>query len=69
MGTCKKGSKKGFLTSKERFVDAKSALEIAISAGQIDKDMKTIRKCGLVSENLWNDSGFEFDYMVGYYKK
>jgi len=69
IGTCKEGSKQGFLTSKERFVDRVEALEIALKAGQIDKDMDTIRQSGLLSENLWADSGFKFDYMRGYYKE
>ena len=69
MGTCKKGSKMGFLTSKERFVDRVEALQIALDANQINKDMDTIRQGGLLSENLWDDSGFKFDYMVGYYKE
>ncbi len=65
----KKGQVQGFLTSRHKFVDRKEALKIAIEAGQIDPDMDTIRKCGLLSENLWSDSGFEYDPEKGYYKE
>ena len=65
----KRGAIQGFLTSNHKFVDRKEALKIAIEAGQIDPNMDTIRKCGLLSENLWSDSGFKYDTTKGYYKE
>ena len=68
-GTCKAGSVMGFVTSKHRFVDRKEALKIAIESKQIKKDMDTIHGCGLISENLWADSGYKYDEIKGYYKE
>ena len=67
MGSCKTGSEQGFWTSKQRFVDRKEALKIAIEARQIDKDMKTIRQAGLLSENIWADTAHKYDKIKGYY--
>jgi len=68
-GTCKAGSESGFITSKGRFVDRHEALKIAIESKQIKADLDTIRACGLLSENLWADSGFKYDPEKGYYKE
>ena len=67
-GTCKAGSKQGFLTSTGRFVDRKEALQIAIKSGQIDKNLKTIHHNELISENIWADSGYDYNSEKGYYK-
>lgn len=67
-GTCKAGSESGFITSKGRFVDQEEALKIAIESKQISENLDTIRGCGLLSENLWTDSGFKYDPEKGYYK-
>jgi len=66
-GTCKKGSKMGFVTSTGRYVDRIEALKIAIEADQINKDMDTIRQSGLLSENIWADTDHEYDPEKGGY--
>jgi hypothetical protein len=66
-GTCKAGSKQGFVTSLGRYVDRKEALQIAIDADQINKDMDTIRQSGLISENIWADTDHKYDTEKGYY--
>ncbi len=66
-GTCKEGSKMGFVTSAGRYVDRIEALKIAIKANQINKDMDTIRQSGLLSENIWADTNHEYDPEKGYY--
>jgi len=66
-GTCKAGSKMGFVTSTGRYVDRLEALKIAIEAGQINKDMDTIRQSGLISENIWSDTEHKYDSEKGYY--
>lgn len=43
----------GFYTSKGRFVDRKTALEIAINASQINKDDCGNPRIGLFSEDLY----------------
>ena len=68
-GTCKAGSTTGFVTSTGRYIiDRQEALEIAIKAGQVDPNLDTIRGLGLLSENIWSDSGFKYDTVKGYYK-
>ena len=67
-GTCK-GDGSGFITSNGRFVKMKEALKIAIKSKQIDPNMDTIRGCGLLSENIWADSDYQYDDEKGYYKK
>ncbi len=69
MGTCKSGSQSGFITTNGRFVEMEEALKIAIKSKQIDPDMDTIRGCGLLSENIWEDSGYKYDAEKGYYKE
>jgi len=66
-GTCKAGSKQGFVTSTGRYVDRKEALKIALEAGQINKDMDTIRHHELISENIWADTDHKYDTKKGYY--
>jgi len=66
-GTCKAGSKQGFVTSTGRYVDRDEALRIAIASNQINKDMDTIRQTGLLSENIWADTDHEYDPQKGYY--
>jgi len=66
-GTCKEGSKMGFVTSTGRYVDRIEALNIAVETGQVNKDMKSLRKSGLVSENIWSDTEHEYDPEKGYY--
>jgi hypothetical protein len=66
-GTCKAGSKMGFVTSTGRYVDRDEALKIALESGQVNKDMKTLRKSGLISENIWADTNHEYDPEKGYY--
>lgn len=66
-GTCKEGSTQGFVTSLNRFVDRDEALKIAIDSGQIDPQLRTIRKMGLLSENIWLDSNFGYHKEIGYY--
>lgn len=68
-GTCKADSKQGFLTSEGRFVDRREALQIALKAGQVNKDMKTIRHNELISENIWADTDHKYDIKKGYYKE
>jgi hypothetical protein len=68
-GTCKAGSEQGFVTSTGRFVDRIEGLRIAIEAWQIESDLDTIRQIGLLSENIWADSGFKYDEEKGYYKE
>ncbi len=68
-GTCKDGSKMGFVTSTGRYVDRKEAMAIALEAGQINKDMDTLRQSGLISENIWADTEHEYDPEIGYYIK
>ena len=68
-GTCKIGSESGFVTSSGRFVEMEEALKIAIKSKQIKSDLDTIRGCGLLSENIWEDSGYKYDYMRGYHKE
>ena len=64
----KLGQTQGFLTSKHKFVDRLEAAKIAIEAKQISEDL--IRcSVGLISENLWADSGFKYDPEKGYYKE
>ncbi len=64
----KRGAVQGFTTSKHRFVDRKEAAKIAVAAGQVDKELVK-DSCGLISENLWADSGFKYDPAKGYYKE
>ena len=64
----KRGAVQGFTTSKHKFVDREEAAKIAIAAGQIDKELVK-DSCGLISENLWGDSGFKYDPEKGYYKE
>lgn len=66
-GTCKDGSWMGFVTSTGRYVDRKESLKIAIEAGQINKDMDTIRQSGLISENIWADTDHIYSTEKGYY--
>ena len=61
----KRGQVQGFTTSKHRFVDREEASKIAVEAGQVDKDLVK-DSCGLISENLWADSGFKYDPDKGY---
>ena len=68
-GTCKKDSRKGFVTSSGRFVDREEALKIALEAGQVNKDMDTIRQSGLMSENIWVDTDYKYDPVKGYYRE
>ena len=65
-GTCKEGSISGFLTSTNRFVDRYEAAKIAVDSGQISKDIK-IRSLGLLSENIWSDSDYDYDDEKGYF--
>jgi len=65
-GTCKKGSEMGFITSTGRFVDRIEALQIAIDNGQINPQLKTLRKTGLLSENIWVDSNYTYNKNRGY---
>lgn len=46
-------STQGFLTNKNRFVDRKEALKIAIEADQVDKDKLGNPMIGLFSEDLY----------------
>lgn len=63
-----KGQTQGFLTSEHKFVDRFEAAKIAVEAGQIEEEL--VRgTTGLISENLWADSGFEYDITKGYYKE
>ena len=57
----------GFVTSTGRYVDRDEALKIALESGQVNKDMKTLRKSGLISENIWADTNHEYDTEKGYY--
>ena len=66
-GTCKDGSTQGFLTSTGKFVDRMKAMKIAIDSGQVDPELRTLRKTGLLSENLWADSHFGYDTIEGYF--
>ena len=43
----------GFLTSKDRFVNRKEALEIAIAAGQVNENELGNPLIGLFSEDLY----------------
>jgi hypothetical protein len=43
----------GFLTSKNRFVNRKEALEIAIAAGQVNENELGNSLIGLFSEDLY----------------
>lgn len=62
------GQTQGFLTSEHKFVDRFEAAKIAVEAGQIEEEL--VRgSTGLISENLWADSGFEYDLVKGYYKE
>ncbi len=64
----KRGQVQGFLTSEHKFVDRFEAAKIAVEAGQIEEEL--IRgRAGLISENLWVDSGFLYDPAKGYYKE
>ena len=65
--TCKAGSIMGFLTSKHRFVSRKEAFKIAVDSNQIQPDIDTTRKNILISENIWADTGHEYDPKKGYY--
>jgi hypothetical protein len=63
-----RGQTQGFLTSEHKFVDRWEAAEIAVKAGQIEEEL--VRgSTGLISENLWADSGFKYDITKGYYKE
>jgi hypothetical protein len=66
-GTCKFGSKMGFVTSIGRYVDRDEALKIALESGQVNSDMDTIRQSGLISENIWADTDHKYDPEKGYY--
>ena len=66
-GTCKQGSSQGFVTSTGRYVDREEALKIALDSKQIKSDLDTIRQSGLISENIWADSGYKYDSEKGYY--
>lgn len=44
--------KQGFITSLDRYVDRKEAMEIAIAAGQVDNDETNIGM-DLISEDLY----------------
>lgn len=66
-GTCKAGSKQGFVTSTGRYVDRFEAAQIAILARQITGDDLEGRKSGLISENIWADTNHEYDPDRGYY--
>ena len=64
----KQGQTQGFLTSEHKFVDRDEAAKIAIKAGQVEEAL--IRgSTGLISENIWSDSGFKYDITKGYYKE
>jgi len=65
-GTCKEGSISGFLTSTNRFVNRFEAAKIAVDSGQISKDIE-IKNCGLLSENIWADSNYDYNEEKGYY--
>ena len=43
----------GFLTNKNNFVDRKEAMEIALSANQVEEEKLYNQKIGLFSEDLW----------------
>ena len=65
-GTCKEGSISGFITSTNRFIDRFEAAKIAVDSGQISKDIE-IKNCGLLSENIWADSNYDYNEEKGYY--
>lgn len=48
-----KNQTQGFLTNLNRFVDRKEALQIALKAGQADKNKLGNEKIGLFSEDLY----------------
>jgi len=48
MGVCRLGSKQGFLTNMDRFVDRKEAATIARLTGKVRSNIKV-----LFSEDLW----------------
>lgn len=65
-GTCKKGAIQGFLTDKLRFVNRKSAANIAFQSGQIEQIAPDQI---LMSEELWSvQSGGKhiYDEKLGY---
>ena len=69
-GTCKAGSEHGFVTSLGRFVLRPEAAYIACYSEQIpNAHYELLNHVGLISENLWDYCGFEYDPEIGYYKE
>ena len=56
-------SAQGFVTSLGRFVKRPEAAKIAYVSGQVPYN-----RGALISEDLWLDNGFSYDYVKGYFK-
>jgi len=65
-GTCKNGSKQGFVTNTGRYVDRHEAGEIALAAGQLEK-LRCNGTHGLFSEDInqdWEYNLFREDWPI-----